>query len=31
LKYDEVVVAYNRHRQGERRRPLLPLTDRDIE
>jgi hypothetical protein len=31
LKYEEVLVAYNRHRQGERRRPLLPLTDRDIE
>ena len=31
LKYEEVVVAYNRYRQGERRRPVLPLTDRDIE
>ncbi len=31
LQYEEVVVAYNRYRQGERRRPVLPLTDRDIE
>ena len=31
LQYEEVVVAYNRYRQDERRRPVLPLTDRDIE
>ncbi len=31
LKYEEVLVAYNRHREGDRRRPVLPLTDRDVE
>jgi hypothetical protein len=31
LQYEEVLLAYNRYRQGEQRRPVLPLTDRDIE
>ena len=31
LQYEEVVLAYNRYRQDERRRPVLPLTDKDLE
>jgi hypothetical protein len=30
LQYKEVIVAYNRY-NGERRGPVLPLTDRDVE
>jgi hypothetical protein len=31
LQYEEVLFAYNRYRQDERRRPVLPLTDKDLE
>jgi hypothetical protein len=31
LQYEEVILAYNRYRQDERRRPVLPLTDKDLE
>jgi hypothetical protein len=31
LQYEEVLLAYNRYRQDERRRPVLPLTDKDLE
>jgi hypothetical protein len=31
LQYEEVILAYNRYRQDERRRPLLPLNDKDLE
>jgi hypothetical protein len=31
LPYEEVLFAYNRYRQDERRRPVLPLTDKDLE
>jgi hypothetical protein len=30
LQYEEVVLAYNRYRQDERRGPVLPLTDKDL-
>jgi hypothetical protein len=31
LRYEEVLLAYNRYRQDERRRPILPLSDKDLE
>jgi hypothetical protein len=31
LQYEEVLLAYNRYRQDERHRPVLPLTDKDLE
>ena len=31
LQYEDVVLAYNRYCQDERRRPVLPLTDKDLE
>lgn len=31
LQYEEVVLAYNRYRQDERREPVLPLTDKDLQ
>jgi hypothetical protein len=31
LQYEEVLLAYNRYRQDERRRSVLPLTDGDLE
>jgi hypothetical protein len=31
LQYEEVLLAYNRYRQDERHRPVLPLTDNDLE
>jgi hypothetical protein len=31
LQYEEVILAYNRYRQDERRRPVLPLNDKDLE
>jgi hypothetical protein len=30
LQYEEVVLAYNRYRQDERCRPVLPSTDKDL-
>jgi hypothetical protein len=31
LQYEEVLLAYNRYRTDERHRPVLPLTDKDLE
>jgi hypothetical protein len=31
LQYEEVLLAYNRYREDERHRPVLPLTDNDLE
>jgi hypothetical protein len=31
LQYEEVLFAYNRYRQDERGRPVLPLTDKNLE